>query len=317
MPLTPAEKQRRYRERRKNNPEKDAESKRKDRERYHCKQTLTGHGKGAADGIDGFLKRTADQLVAHGRDICDATNFCFALKDVSKVRLHLIINENIEQSSNLIPENIVPLVDSDDDAPLISLKEKPSSTHLSEQPSTSKQNDDALIEKENIHANKIKLERWSSWSRVSLDGSGGVSGAFVPTPVVGAPETAAAILTFMADAYQLLIEAYNEAVLNERSCLKWFQKFKNGDFDIEGKEYNGRPKIYEDAELEEDSSQTQKKLSLTLGVTQQAVSHRLKSLRMIHKQGHWVPYQLKPRDVECRLCMSEMLPAMHKKKFLH
>lgn len=35
MPLTPAEKQRRYRERRKNNPEKEAEVKRKDLEWYH------------------------------------------------------------------------------------------------------------------------------------------------------------------------------------------------------------------------------------------------------------------------------------------
>ncbi|GBP69711.1 Heat shock protein 75 kDa, mitochondrial [Eumeta japonica] len=54
----------------------------------------------------------------------------------------------------------------------------------------------------------------------------------------------------------------------------------------------GRPKIYEAAELEElleeDSSQTQKEqmeLALTLEVTQQAVSHRLKSLGLIHKQG--------------------------------
>ncbi|GBP36086.1 Mariner Mos1 transposase [Eumeta japonica] len=58
--------------------------------------------------------------------------------------------------------------------------------------------------------------------------------------------------------------------------------------------------------LEEDSYQTQKELALTLEVTQQAVSHRLKSLGMIHKQDNWVPYELKPRDVECRLCMSEM-----------
>ncbi|GBP10042.1 Insulin-degrading enzyme [Eumeta japonica] len=50
-----------------------------------------------------------------------------------------------------------------------------------------------------------------------------------------------------------------------------------------------KPKIYEDVELEEllddDSSQTQKELALPLRVTQQAVSHRLKSLRMIHKQA--------------------------------
>ncbi|GBP20943.1 Mariner Mos1 transposase [Eumeta japonica] len=45
-----------------------------------------------------------------------------------------------------------------------------------------------------------------------------------------------------------------------------------------------KPKIYEDAELEEDSFQTQKELALTLKVTQQTVSHRLKSLGMIHKQ---------------------------------
>ena len=92
-----------------------------------------------------------------------------------------------------------------------------------------------------------------------------------------------------AEAHRLLVEAYNKAALSERTCREWFQKFKNGDFDVEDKDRSGRPKIYEDAELEElleeDSSQTQKELALTLEVTQQAVSHRLKSLGMIHKQG--------------------------------
>lgn len=120
----------------------------------------------------------------------------------------------------------------------------------------------------------------------------------------------------------MLVEAYNEAALSERTCREWFKKFKTGDFDVEDKDRSGRPKIYEDAELEElleeDSSQTQKELALTLEVTQQAVSHRLKSLEMINKQGNWVPYKLKPRDIERRLCMSEMLLARHKKKgFLH
>ncbi|GBP06997.1 Mariner Mos1 transposase [Eumeta japonica] len=78
---------------------------------------------------------------------------------------------------------------------------------------------------------------------------------------------------------------------------------------------------FKDAELdellEEDSSQTQKELALTLEVTQQAVSHRLKSLRMIYKQSNWVPYELKTRDVERRLCMTEMLLARHKKKVFY
>ncbi|EGI65278.1 Mariner Mos1 transposase [Acromyrmex echinatior] len=85
-----------------------------------------------------------------------------------------------------------------------------------------------------------------------------------------------------AEAHRLLVEAYGKATLSERSFREWFQKFKNGEFDVEDKECSGRPKVYEDAELEtllnEDSCQTQKELALTLGATQQAISHRLKSL---------------------------------------
>ena len=66
-----------------------------------------------------------------------------------------------------------------------------------------------------------------------------------------------------AEAHRLLVERYGEAALRERSCHDWFQKFKNGEFDIKDKEASGRPKVYEDAELEtldQDSCQTQKEL---------------------------------------------------------
>jgi len=70
--------------------------------------------------------------------------------------------------------------------------------------------------------------------------------------------------------------------------------------------------------LDENSCQTQKELALTLGETQQTISYRLKSLRMIQKQGNWVPYELKPRNVERRFFTCEMLLARHKRKgFLH
>ena len=117
-----------------------------------------------------------------------------------------------------------------------------------------------------------------------------------------------------AETHRLLVKAYGDAALSERSC-EWFQKFKNGKFDIEDKERNGRLKVYEDAELEalldEDSCQTQKEL--TLEVIQQTISYRLKSLGMIQKQGNWVPYELKPRNVERRFFTCEML-ARHKRK---
>ena len=59
----------------------------------------------------------------------------------------------------------------------------------------------------------------------------------------------------------MLVEIYGEAALSEISCREWFQKFKKGEFDIEHKERNGRPKVYEDAEsealLDQDLCQTQ------------------------------------------------------------
>ena len=53
-----------------------------------------------------------------------------------------------------------------------------------------------------------------------------------------------------AEAHRLLVERYGEAALSGRTCREWFQKYKNGEFDIEDKERSGRPKVYEDAELE-------------------------------------------------------------------
>lgn len=70
--------------------------------------------------------------------------------------------------------------------------------------------------------------------------------------------------------------------------------------------------------LDEDPCQTQEELAKSLGVTQKAISLRLKAMGFIQKQGNWVPHELKPRDVERRKCMSEMLLERHKKKsFLH
>ena len=99
---------------------------------------------------------------------------------------------------------------------------------------------------------------------------------------------------------------------------KWFARFKSGDFGFEDEERSGQPKEFEDEELEpllnEDCCQTQEELAESLGVTQADISKRLKSAGYIQKQGNWVLHELKPRDVEGRFCMSEMLLERHKKK---
>ena len=66
-----------------------------------------------------------------------------------------------------------------------------------------------------------------------------------------------------AEGHRFLVETYGETALGERNCREWFQKFKNGEFDIEDIGLSERPKVYEDAELEElldqNSCQTQEK----------------------------------------------------------
>lgn len=125
-----------------------------------------------------------------------------------------------------------------------------------------------------------------------------------------------------AESHRILVEVYGEHALAERTCQKWFARFKSGNFDLEDDERPGQPKKFEDLELEalldQDPSQTQHELVRTLAVTQQAISHRLKAMGMVRKVGHWVPYELKPRDVERRFFTCEQLLERHKRKsFLH
>ena len=78
------------------------------------------------------------------------------------------------------------------------------------------------------------------------------------------------------EAHRLLIEVYGDTAPTDKSCRKWFRRFKDGDFSAEDKPRSGQPKKFEDKELEalleEDQSQTQEELAESLGITQQAVA---------------------------------------------
>ncbi|GBN23286.1 hypothetical protein AVEN_257830-1 [Araneus ventricosus] len=64
----------------------------------------------------------------------------------------------------------------------------------------------------------------------------------------------------------------------------------------------------------ENSYQTLAELAESLGVHHTTVSKRLKALGMIQKKCQWVPYQLKPRDVERSVVTCEQLLQRQKGK---
>ena len=90
-----------------------------------------------------------------------------------------------------------------------------------------------------------------------------------------------------AEAHRILSNTYGEAAISERTCRE-FQRFKNDDFDVEDRHSSGREKVFEVAELEalleQDSCQNQEELARSLGVTQQAISKRLKAMGIIQKE---------------------------------
>ncbi|KAG5316943.1 MOS1T transposase, partial [Pseudoatta argentina] len=125
-----------------------------------------------------------------------------------------------------------------------------------------------------------------------------------------------------ARRHRILVQTYGDNALSNTTCRDLFRRFKNNDFELEDKERSGAPKKFEDKELEqlldEDPSRTLSELGKILQVDESTVSKRLKGLGMIQKQGHWVPYELKPRDVERRFGTCELLLQRQKKKgFLH
>ncbi|KAG5327596.1 MOS1T transposase, partial [Pseudoatta argentina] len=121
-----------------------------------------------------------------------------------------------------------------------------------------------------------------------------------------------------AEAHRILVQTYGDNALSDTTCRDWFRRSKNNDFELEDKERSGAPKKFQDKELEqlldEDPSQTLSELGKILQVDESTVSKRLKGLGMIQKQGHWVPYELKPRDVERRFGTCELLLQRQKRK---
>lgn len=88
-----------------------------------------------------------------------------------------------------------------------------------------------------------------------------------------------------AAAHRLLVECYGQHALSRTQCAEWFQRFKNGDFDVGDKERTGKPKKFDDQELktllDDESCHTQEELAKALNVSRSAVSRRLKRMGMI------------------------------------
>ncbi|XP_011882873.1 PREDICTED: uncharacterized protein LOC105570356 [Vollenhovia emeryi] len=89
------------------------------------------------------------------------------------------------------------------------------------------------------------------------------------------------------EAHRIIVEIYGDSAPFDETCRKWFRRFKSGDFDVEDKERSGRPRVFEDEEL-------------------QALVDK-DPWSNVYKAGKWIPYELKPRDIVSTLGMKNGL----------
>lgn len=121
-----------------------------------------------------------------------------------------------------------------------------------------------------------------------------------------------------AESHRMLVEAYGDHALSEATCKRWFQRFRNNDFDVRKEERGRPPKKFEDAELQTildgDDTLSQKQMAAMLNVAQQTISDRLKAMGKIQKCGKWVPHELNERQMENRKNTCEILLQRHERK---
>jgi len=85
------------------------------------------------------------------------------------------------------------------------------------------------------------------------------------------------------EAHRLLSKVYGDETLSKKTCRVWFERFRNGDFDVRNKEHPGQPKKFEDFELQElldeNLAQTLLELSKELNVIPKAITKRLHGMQ--------------------------------------
>ena len=86
----------------------------------------------------------------------------------------------------------------------------------------------------------------------------------------------------------MLAEAYGHHALSEATCKRWFQRFRDNDFEDHKKVWRRWTAL------------SQKKKAAMLNVPQKTISDRLKAMGKIQKYGKCVPYDLNERQMENR-----------------
>lgn len=131
----------------------------------------------------------------------------------------------------------------------------------------------------------------------------------------------------VAEAVKEICGVYGKNVLAWTTAKYWYNKFKNGIFNLQDDPHTGRPSNFDDNRLiqlvKTDGRQTCRELSQKMKSNPMAVHRHLKSNGFSQKIGSIVPYRLNEKIKEARLKIAAQNLTRHrsthghKTRFLH
>lgn len=109
-----------------------------------------------------------------------------------------------------------------------------------------------------------------------------------------------------------ICSAYGPDALTERTCQRWFERFRAGNRSLEDEARSGRPPEVDEARLlalvKDQPKLTPRELAKIIGCCPKAVSKHLAAMRVVQKFGEWVPHELSDEQkvVRSTICQSNL-----------
>lgn len=123
------------------------------------------------------------------------------------------------------------------------------------------------------------------------------------------------------EATQKICEVYGEDAISLRTSQNWFQRFYDGDFDLNDKIRPGRPVELDEERLNnlvhEDPRQTTRELAEKMQCSHSTIERHLHSMGKVQKLGAWVPHVLNNENKNQRIKIASELLARHRSTHGH
>lgn len=102
--------------------------------------------------------------------------------------------------------------------------------------------------------------------------------------------------TKVTSTFEKVNKAFGQSTTSLRTVQYWYEKFKNGNYDLSDAPKSGRPVTVSDSDLlalvESDPQVTCAILGEQLGLSAEGVRKRLHSLNKVYRLNKWVPHDL-------------------------